>query len=183
MAGLAAQKIAERYGQAFFVLCQQHSLQDEIMGDLERIERCHQQSSDLRRLFVNPVIDRTVQRQAVEALIQALSCHKLTRHCISLLAERRRLAIVPAMIEAFRTRRNLAIGILSVEVTTARALDEGKQKQTADMLRPVLGEKIAIRYQVVPEILGGMMVRFASTLIDASTLTQLRKIEHLMKGI
>ncbi len=174
--------IARRYANALFELCKDNAQQDIISRDFAALLQVLDDSQDLRRLLSNPIVNRKLVEDVMGLLLEKLNCDELTVHFIKYLCVNRRLTNVRAIIERFEDKIADSRGIIRAEITSAFLFDDKTKKQTADSLTSVLGDKLDIAYKVNPEILGGIIIRFASKMIDASVGTQLKKIELSMKG-
>jgi F-type H+-transporting ATPase subunit delta len=175
--------LATRYAAALFELADSKKALDAVAGDLTALQKMIAESADLRRLMNSPVLSREEQTKAIGAVAKAASFDALTQKFVGLVAQNRRLFTLPAMIRAFLKLLADRRGELTAEVTAARALTSDQQAAVAEAIRKAVGSKVSIDLKVDPELLGGLVVRVGSRMIDSSLKTKLQKLQLAMKGI
>lgn len=175
--------LAERYAAALFELADERHALDEVAGNLRELRAMLAESGDLMRLVRSPVLSRAEQGKAIEALAERASLSKLTCDFLAIVARNRRLFAVPAMIEAYLAKLAERRGEVTAEVTAAQALSEAQQNSLIDQLRRVVGSRVAIDVKVDPSLLGGMIVKIGSRMVDGSLKGQLQRLQLSMKGI
>jgi len=174
--------LAERYARALFDLADEDRALDQVAADLKSMAAMLAASGDLRRLIRSPVLGRAVQGQAIAALGNAAGLSHLTRNFLGLLARNRRLFALPEMIEAFLADLAARRGEVTAHVVSAEPLSARQSAALAEALRKAAGAKLAIDQRVDPGLLGGLVVRLGSRMIDASLKSKLTRLEHAMKG-
>ena len=174
--------LAGRYASALFDLASEAGTVSAVEGDLERLDQAVRESGDFARLIRNPQISRGDAAKAIEAVAGVLGCSDLTRKFLGVLAGNRRLASLPEMVRAFFTIAANQRGEVSAEVTTAHALDDNQLNQLAEKLKIREGRSVKLHTRVDPEILGGLVVRIGSQMIDSSIRTRLNSLSQAMKG-
>lgn len=175
--------LAERYAAALFELADERRALDEVAGDLRELRAMLAQSGDLVRLVRSPVLSRGEQGKAIEALAEQAALSELTRDFLAVVARNRRLFAVPGMIEAYLEKLAERRGEITAEVTAALALSEAQQNSLTDQLRRVVGGRVAIDVKVDPSLLGGMIVKIGSRMVDGSLKGQLQRLTLSMKSI
>jgi F-type H+-transporting ATPase subunit delta len=175
--------LAERYAAALFELADERHALDEAAGDLRELRAMLGASADLGRLVRSPVLSRADQGKAMAALAENAKLSKLTADFIAIVARNRRLFAVPAMIEAFLAKLAERRGEVTAEITAAQALSEAQQGALTEQLRRVVGSRVAIDVRVDPSLLGGMVVKIGSRMVDGSIKGQLQRLQLSMKGI
>ncbi len=175
--------LAERYAAALFELADERRALDAVAGDLRELRAMLAGSGDLLRLVRSPVLSRAAQGKAIEALAEQASLSKLTRDFLAIVARNRRLFAVPAMIEAYLDKLAARRGEVTAEITAAQALTEAQQNNLGEQLRRVVGGRVAIEVRVDPSLLGGMIVKIGSRMVDGSLKGQLQRLQLSMKGI
>ena len=175
--------LAERYAEALFELADERHALDEVASDLRELRTMLAQSGDLTRLVRSPVLSRAEQAKAMAALADNARLSKLTADFVAIVARNRRLFAVPAMIEAFLKKLAERRGEVTAEITAAQALSDAQQNALTDQLRRVVGGRVAIDVKVDPSLLGGMVVKIGSRMVDGSVKGQLQRLQLSMKGI
>ena len=175
--------LAERYAAALFELADERHALDAIAGDLRELRAMLAASGDLLRLVRSPVLTRAEQGKAMAALVDSAKLSKLTADFIAVVAHNRRLFAVPAMIDAYLEKLAERRGEVTAEVIAARPLSEAQQSALGDQLRRVVGSRVAVDVKVDPSLLGGMVVKIGSRMVDGSLKGQLQRLQLSMKGI
>lgn len=175
--------LAERYSQALFDLADEQRVVDTIAKDLDGLAAMIDSSPDLNRLIRSPVISRSDQMRAMEALVNAADMHELTGKFIGLLARNRRLFMLPVIIRAYRRLLARRRGETAAEVTSAQKLSATQLEALAAQLKKVVGTDVSVADRVDPSILGGLIVRVGSRMVDSSLRTKLQRLRLAMKGV
>jgi len=175
--------LAGRYAMAVFGLAREGRLLDAVAQDLARIEALFDDSADLRRLVRSPMLTRTEQGRAIAALLERMDAHPLTRRLLGVLAENRRLFALPLVIRAFRAGLAEYRGEVAADVTSARPLAEGQVSTLRQTLARSVGREVTLSTRVDPDLLGGLVVRLGSRMLDSSLRTQLANLKVAMKGV
>jgi F-type H+-transporting ATPase subunit delta len=174
--------LAERYARALFDLADEGRSLDAVAGDTRALKAMIDDSPDLRRMIRSPVLDRATQGRAIASLADAAGLSLLTHNFLGLLARNRRLFALPEMIDAFLARLAARRGEVTAEVVSATPLSPAQSSALADALRKSAGAKLAIESRVDPSLLGGIVVRLGSRMIDASLKSKLYRLQLAMKG-
>jgi F-type H+-transporting ATPase subunit delta len=175
--------LAERYAAALFELADERHALDAVAGDLRELRMMLAGSGDLLRMVRSPVLSRAQQGTAIEAIAGQAQLSQLTRDFLAVVARNRRLFAVPGMIEAYLAKLAARRGEVTAEITAAQALSETQQNMLIDQLRRVVGSRVAIDIKVDRSLLGGMVVKIGSRMVDGSLKGQLQRLQLSMKGI
>jgi len=175
--------LAERYAAALFELADERHALDGVAGDLRELRAMLQQSADLMRLVRSPVLSRAEQGKAIEALAEKADLSKLSRDFLAVVARNRRLFAVPAMIEAYLEQLAARRGEVTAEVTAAQPLSAAQQEALGEQLRRVVGARVAVDLKVDPALLGGIVVKIGSRMVDGSLKGRLQRLQLNMRGV
>ena len=178
MAGLG-----ERYAAALYELADEGKALDRVAQDLRDLAQLIGQSADLTRLIRSPVLDRADQGRAMQAVLDKMGADALTAKFIGLVARNRRLFALPAMIRAFLAALARRRGEIAAQVTSATQLTKAQADAVTAALRQAMGSKVTVETRVEPSLLGGLVVRVGSRMVDSSLRTKLLKLELAMKGL
>jgi F-type H+-transporting ATPase subunit delta len=175
--------LAERYAAALFELADERRMLDDVASDLRQLRAMLAASTDLTRLVRSPILTRGEQGKAIAALAERAGFTPLVRDFLAVVAKNRRLFAVPAMIEAYL--RNLAErrGEVTAEVTAALPLSEGQLGLLSEQLRRSVGRRVSLEVKVDPGLIGGLIVKLGSRMIDGSLKSKLQRLQLAMKGI
>jgi F-type H+-transporting ATPase subunit delta len=175
--------VAGRYAIALFELAKEERALDQVATDLERFNQALDTSNDLTRLVKSPVFSAGEQGRALEAVLDTLKIGGLTKNFLLLVARNRRLFAVPAMISAFRAMLARERGETSASVTAAAKLTETQVTALKQALKAALGKEIMLEERVDPTLLGGLVVKVGSRMIDTSLRTRLNSLKVAMKEV
>ncbi|CAN5352407.1 F0F1 ATP synthase subunit delta [soil metagenome] len=171
-----------RYATALFELARDAKALDAVEKSLTSVRDALGESDDFRALTTSPLIARGAAVKAVVAVAAQLGLDSTTKSFLGVLAENRRLSQLPAIIRAFRTLAANHRGETTAEVTSAFALDGAQVDALNAQLRTRLGRDVSVDLSVDPSLLGGLVVKIGSQLIDSSIRTRLNSLAQAMKG-
>ena len=177
-AGLAA-----RYAAALFDLADEAKQLDSVAGDLRAIRGLIAESADLRRLVRSPVLTRAEQAKAMAAVLSKAGTSDLVGKFVGLVAENRRLFALNDMIEAFLADLARRRGEVTASVTSAVPLSDGQVAALTDALRKAVGGKVAIETHTDASLIGGLIVKVGSRMVDSSIKSKLQRLTLVMKGV
>lgn len=175
--------LASRYATALFELADERGALDAVAGDLASLEGLIGESAELRELMRNPVVSRKAQAAAVTALAEHAKLGELTRGLLGVLAGNRRLFSLPGIIRAYQAMLAARRGEVTAEVTSAVPLDAAQLEALRTSVSRFAGRAVSLRAEVDPRLLGGLIVRIGSRMVDASLRAKLRQLELAMKGV
>ncbi len=174
--------VAGRYARALFDLATENKAVADVASSLSSFQGLIDESEDLQRLMRSPVFKAEDQAAAIEAIASKAGIKGLALNFLKVMGSNRRLAAVPAAISAFHLLVSQSKGETTAEVTSAEKLSA---KQLADLkaaLKAASGSDVAIDAKVDPAILGGLIVKVGSRMMDNSLRTKLNSLKVAMKG-
>ena len=174
--------LAGRYATAILELAQEEKSVDSVERDLESLRRVIAENPDLRDLLRSPIFSRTEHAKAMKAVLEALRASPLTLKFVLTLAAKRRLFALPEIIRSFQNMLARQRGEVNAHVTSARALSEMQLAELRSVLKTTLGRDPRIETKVDPALLGGLVVKVGSRMIDSSLRTKLQGIRTAMRG-
>lgn len=174
--------LAGRYAAALYDLAGEQGVVTAVETDLDTLAAAVRESADLAALLKNPEVSRDAAAKAVDAVAEHLGLSTLTRNFLGVLAANRRLASLTDVVRAFTAIAAAARGEVTAEVTTAHPLDDAQLAQLADKLKAREGRSVTVKAHVDPAILGGLVVKIGSRMIDGSIRTRLNSLAQAMKG-
>jgi F-type H+-transporting ATPase subunit delta len=174
--------VAGRYASALFDLAQDEKSTEQVGRQLSAFAAAIAQSDDLGRLVRSPVFRSEDQIAAIEAIGGSLGITGTTLNFLKLAARNRRLAAMPDMIAAYATLLAGARGEIAGEAISAEPLSEAQLGDLKAALKAVLGRDVALTQRVDASILGGLIVRVGSRMMDNSLKTKLQNLKIAMKG-
>lgn len=175
--------VAGRYASALFDLANEQRQLREVEQDLVNLQSMLDASQDLRRLVRSPVFSAEEQGRAIAAVAQKAQLTGLTINFLKLIARNRRLFALADMIKSFRALAARWRGEVTADVASAHPLTEAQLEALKDTLRASAGGKeVQINTRVDANLLGGLVVKMGSRMIDSSLRTRLNNLKIAMKG-
>jgi len=175
--------VALRYATALFDLAREANVVDAVAGDLARFDQMVRGSDDLQRLIRNPVFTAEEQSAAIGALLDRAGISGLTGNFIRLVASKRRLFALPDMIRAYGDLVSDAKGIVRAQVVLAEAPSDAVMNEIKAALRDVAKADVSVDVKIDPSLIGGLIVKMGSRMVDASVRTKLNSIRLAMKEV
>ncbi len=173
--------MAGRYATALFDLAAETNAIDAVKTDLDRFDALTAESADLTRLVRSPVFSTDEQLQALDAVLERAGIGGLTARFLRLVTANRRLFAVRDMIRGFRELVALHKGQATAEVTVAEPLKDEHLSALRAALRAVSGKDVDLNIKIDPAIIGGLVVKLGSRMVDTSLRSKLNAIRHAMK--
>lgn len=175
--------VAGRYASALFDLAQETKTVDTVGEALQAFDAMIAESPDLARLVRSPVFSSEEQVAAISAILDKTKIDGIAANFLKLVAEHRRLFVVRDMIRAYKGLSDAAKGISRAQVTLAEAPSDKLLSEIGDALTSVAGKKIDLDVKIDPAIIGGIVVKLGSRMVDASLKTKLNGIRIAMKEV
>jgi F-type H+-transporting ATPase subunit delta len=174
--------LAGRYANAVFELAQEQKAVDAVSADLAALRRAMETSPDLNRLVRSPMFGAEDQARALKAILEKIGAHALSIKFLLLLAAKRRLFVLTQIIGQYEHLVAKSRGETEAEVTSARALGDTEINALKSALKSKLGKEPRLHAKVDPTLLGGLIVKVGSRMIDSSLRTKLDGLRAVMKG-
>jgi F-type H+-transporting ATPase subunit delta len=174
--------LSGRYATALFELARDSKALPKVEASLATVQQALDESADFKALTTSPLIARGPAAKAVAATAGVLKLDATTTNFLGVLAQNRRLSQLPAIIRAFRQLAAAHRGETTAEVISAHPLDAEQVDALKAQLRTRLGRDVTVDLSVDPSLLGGLVVKIGSQMIDSSIKTRLNSLAHAMKG-
>jgi F-type H+-transporting ATPase subunit delta len=173
--------MAGRYATALFELALDQKALDAVHGDLQGFAALLDGSEDLTRLVRSPVFDADEQERALAPILDKAKIGGIARNFLLLVAQKRRLFAVRAMIRAFGALVAKHKGEAQAEVTVAQPLKDAQLDALTRAIAATAGKNVRLDVKIDPSIIGGLKVKLGSRMVDASLKTKLNSIRIAMK--
>ena len=178
----STQQLSDRYSEALMGLAQDQQLLDRIAKELSSLAQAANDNAELQQIISSPLMKREEQGRAVMAVLKNFGASQLMQNFIGLLAQNRRLPLLPSISARFAEKLRLRRGEVLAQVTVARELQDDQKTLLQKTLSERLGRKVDIVVSVDPSILGGLIVRIGSQQIDDSLKTKLNNLAFSLKS-
>jgi F-type H+-transporting ATPase subunit delta len=154
-----------------------------VEAGIGALEQALAESPDLRHLISSPIYSRDEQAAALAAIGERMGLSTVLRNVIGLMAQKRRLFVLPQFLAELRVRIAQARGEVSAEVTSAQPLTPEQLQRLSENLSASAGKAVKLRTRVDPSLIGGLVVQLGSRMIDTSIRAQLGQLQNMMKEV
>jgi F-type H+-transporting ATPase subunit delta len=176
--------MAGRYALALYSLAEELSVTDKVAKDLAKFARLVAESEDLQRFVKSPLHSAEEQLNALNAVLERAGISGVSANFLKLVAQKRRLFAIADMLDNFHKLDDHAKGRIRAEVTVAEAL---KDKHVAALKKALAeltgGKSVEVTTKIDPEIIGGLVVKLGSRMVDGSLRTKLHSLRARMKEV
>ena len=184
LANSGGASVAGRYASALFELATESRQVAEVEASLNQFQQMLDGSADLQRLVASPAFSAEEQTRAIKAILDKAGIGGLAGNFLQLIARNRRLFAAADMVKSFRALAARARGEVDAEVVSAFPLDAKQLTALTDTLRASVGGKqIKMNTKVDPTLLGGLVVKMGSRMVDSSLRTKLASLKTRLKEV
>jgi len=175
--------VAKRYAKAIFGLAKEDKKIESLSTDLTSMGDALNISEELNQLISSPVYNRLDQENAILAISDRMGLSDLMKSSLGLLAMKRRLNILPTLIEEVKAYIAEDKGEVTVNVTSASTLSDTQTKDLTKSLEKTIGKEIKIEAIIDESLIGGLIVKVGSKMIDSSIRSKLANLQNIMKEV
>ena len=175
--------IAARYATAMFELAAEQGAIDALEADVAALEAALADSAELSAVIASPVYGRDETQAAIAAVADAMGVHAITGNALRLMASKRRLFVLPALLRELRARIAEHKGEVTAEVASAKALTKTQSDKLQKALSTAVGRDVQLKATVDESLIGGLVVKVGSTMIDTSIRAKLNTLQNTMKEV
>ena len=175
--------ISDRYASALYDLAVDSNIVDQVLNDLDFIQDCIQESKDLKLLIRSPLIVSNDKLTIIEKIFSTKTPHKLTLSFLKVISNNKRFVNLSSIISGFKNINIKKRGDIIADVTSADELSNSQKDGINNQLKSVLGEKLSINFNIDKKIIGGLIVKVGSKMIDSSLDSKINKLTIAMKGV
>ena len=178
-----SQSIAGRYAQAVFDIVKEDGGLDGLAQQTQDLGAALHDSADLRALISSPIYTRDDQARAIGALAQKMGFSPVLANTLQLMSKNRRLFVLPQLVRQLQALIADERGEVTADVTSAIALNDDQQARLRDTLARKSGKKVKLNTRVDEALIGGMIVKLGSQMIDSSVRSKLASLQNTMKEV
>ncbi len=178
-----SQGIAARYATALFDLAKEGDALKAVEADAAALSDALAASPELGEVINSPVISREEQANAIAAVAKALKLDSLTANTLGLMADKRRLFVLPQFLNVLAERIAAEKGEVTAEVTSAVTLTPIQISKLTHTLKAKVGKTVKLKTTVDESLIGGLIVKLGSTMIDTSVKSKLASLQNAMKEV
>ncbi|WP_428543564.1 F0F1 ATP synthase subunit delta [Profundibacter sp.] len=175
--------IAARYATALFDLAKDGKKLKAIEGDVNSLDAALAESDDLKALINSPIYTREEQGNAIMAIATKMKLSPIVKNTLGLMAGNRRLFVLPQLVESLRKLIADEKGEITAEVVSAKKLTKAQSDKLAKTLKASVGKDVIINPSVDETLIGGLIVKVGSKMIDTSIKSKLGNLQNAMKEV
>ncbi|WP_127115431.1 F0F1 ATP synthase subunit delta [Shimia sediminis] len=175
--------IAQRYATAVFQIAKESKTLADLESGLDDLSTALAESAELRDLISSPVISREDQGKAIAQIADKMGLQQMLKNVLGLMAEKRRLFVLPQLVEQLRAMLAEEKGEVTAEVVSAKALTKTQSEKLSKTLAARVGKDVKINAAVDESLIGGLVVKVGSKMIDTSIASKLSSLQNAMKEV
>jgi F-type H+-transporting ATPase subunit delta len=175
--------VAGRYATALFEIAKHDKALDQVEADIAALEAALAESGDLRSMIASPMHTREEQGRAIAAIAAKMGLGKTVANTLGLMAENRRLFVVPGLVSQIKALIADDRGEVTAEVISAKPLTKAQTESLAGTLKASVGKDVTLDVTVDEDLIGGLVVKVGSRMIDTSIRSKLAKLQNAMKEV
>jgi len=175
--------IAARYASAVFELAKDASDLKTLESNVQDLDTVLADSSDIRDLINSPVVSREDQANAIAAVAKKMKLMPIVSNALALMASKRRLFVLPALVAQLRALIAEEKGEITAEVISAKAMTKTQTDKLAKAIKARIGKDVKIDATVDEELIGGLVIKVGSQMIDTSIRSKLNSLSNVMKEV
>lgn len=175
--------IAARYATAVFELARDGKGLKALEADVTALSDALAESNDLRGLISSPVSSRDEQAGAIGAIAKKMKLSATVASTLGLMAAKRRLFVLPQLLTTLQAMIAEEKGEVSADVTAAQALTKAQADKLAASLKKTFGKTVKLNLAVDDNLIGGLVVKVGSKMIDTSVRSKLAALQNTMKEV
>ena len=176
-------QIARPYAAALYDLAQGEKIVEGVEAGLAAIAQLAGESADFTRFLRSPVISADVKAATIESILARAKVHPTVANFVRVVARNGRLFVLPTIIKSFRALAAAGRGEIAAEVTSAVPLSRTQLADLAQTLKQKIGKTVTLNEHVDPSLIGGLVVKVGSRMIDSSLKTKLTAMKIAMKEV
>jgi len=175
--------MAGRYARALFELALESNAVNAVQADLQKFDALIAENADLARLVRSPVFSAEEQARALAAVLDKAGIAGLAAKFLNVVIANRRLFATRDIVAAYKGLVAKHKGEVTARLTAAEQINDARLAEIKDTLKSVTGKDVVVDVKIDPEIIGGLIVKLGSRMVDSSLRTKLNSIKHAMKEV
>ena len=175
--------VAGRYATALFEIAKERGILPSVEADLTAVEAALAESADLRDMIASPIFTREDMAAAIKAIAARMNLGAEVASTLGLMAQHRRLFVLPSLIASVKALAAAERGEVTAEITTAKALTATQASALRAALKASIGKEVELAVAVDPSLIGGLVVKVGSRMVDSSIRSKLAHLQNVMKEV
>ena len=172
--------ISNRYASALYDLAADKKIVDLVLEDLTFLQKCILENKDLKLLAKSPLITSSDKLNIFEKILSKKKADVLTNTFLKVISSNKRFAKLSSIISQYININSQKRGDVLADITSAEELSNDQKNKIKDQLKSILGKKLSLNFNVDKKIIGGLIVKVGSKMVDSSLATKINKLKILM---
>ena len=174
--------ISDRYASALYDLASEKKLVDPVLSDLSLLKKLIKKNKDLNLVIKSPLVSSQDKLSILDKLLLKINANKLTSTFLKVLEKNKRFSNLASIISQFININSQKRGDVLADVTSADKLNDEQKTKITNQLKNILGDKLSLNFDVDKNIIGGLIVKVGSKMIDTSLINKINKLKIAIKG-
>ena len=174
--------VSDRYASALYELAAEKKLVDSVLNDLSNLKNILKDNKELSLVVKSPLISSSDKQNIFETLLKKINANELTNTFIKVIEKNKRFSNLASIITQFININSQKRGDVIADITSADDLNDTQKNDISNQLKKILGDKLSLNFKVDKHIIGGLIVKVGSKMIDTSLSNKINKLKIAMKG-
>ena len=174
--------VSDRYASALYDLAAEKKLVDPVVEDLSNLKNILKDNKELSFVVKSPLITSTDKLNIFESLLKKINANELTSTFLKVIQKNKRFSNLASIITQFMNINSQKRGDVLADITSADELNDEQKNNITNQLKSILGDKLSLSFDVDKNIMGGLIVKVGSKMIDTSLANKINKLKIAMKG-
>jgi len=174
--------VSDRYASALYDLASEKKLVDPVLEDLSNLKNILKDNKELSLVVKSPLITSIDKLNIFESLLKKINANELTSTFLKVIEKNKRFSNLASIITQFMNINSQKRGDVLADITSADELNDDQKNNITNQLKSILGDKLSLSFDVDKNIMGGLIVKVGSKMIDTSLANKINKLKIAMKG-
>ena len=174
--------VSDRYAAALYDLAAEKKLVDPVLEDLSNLKNMLKDNKELSLVIKSPLITSIDKLNIFESLLKKINANELTSTFLKVIQKNKRFSNLASIITQFMNINSQKRGDVLADITSADELNDEQKNNITNQLKSILGDKLSLSFDVDKDIMGGLIVKVGSKMIDTSLANKINKLKIAMKG-
>ena len=174
--------VSDRYASALYDLAAEKKLVDPVVEDLSNLKNILKDNKELSLVVKSPLITSNDKLNIFESLLKKINANELTSTFLKVIEKNKRFSSLASIISQFMNINSQKRGDVLADITSADELNDDQKNNITNQLKSILGDKLSLSFDVDKNIMGGLIVKVGSKMIDSSLANKINKLRIAMKG-
>ena len=174
--------VSDRYASALYDLAAEKKLVDPVLEDLSNLKNMLKDNKELSLVIKSPLITSIDKLNIFESLLKKINANELTSTFLKVIEKNKRFSNLASIITQFMNINSQKRGDVLADITSADELNDDQKNNITNQLKSILGDKLSLSFDVDKNIMGGLIVKVGSKMIDTSLANKINKLKIAMKG-